>query len=391
VVLVPAASGAGGHLYAIGGDEAGGAVAKVARAHILLPTEAPPITNATVSLGGTLARGTWYYRVSAIYNMTHAWNPMGESLPSEEVAAHTVENSQVTLEWTAVTDAASYNIYRTAMVNGVSKGEVLFKSGVTGTSFTDDGSPTPEGGTPLEQGEHGVWVDVATLNDARRAHGAAIAHDPAGAAFLYAVGGDNGMGLANALGAATVYDSYEYAPLTNDGLTLGAWTRGTELLTAARTRTQSPVGEHATSPKVPAGDAYVYAVSGLNTGGIVDFYTSAKVAAGGALGAWTPTAPAATSQAFFPGLSSLIASDQLFAIGGVDAAGMVQTVAASVPYATPPAFASNISNDPTLKVNAAGAAVAAYGTLVFSSGHLYLLGGTADGAAAVNRLWTVVY
>jgi hypothetical protein len=37
--------------------------------------------------------------------------------------------------------------------------------------------------------------------------------------------------------------------------------------------------------------------------------------------------------------------------------------------------------------------VAAYSTLVFSSGHLYLIGGISgvEGGAATNRLWTVVY
>jgi hypothetical protein len=395
LISVSAASGAGGHLYAIGGDTTAGAVKSVSRAHILLPSEAPPITKATVSLGGTLTRGTWYYEVSAVLDASDPANPMGETLPSQEITAHTVDSSKVTLEWTAVPHAATYNIYRTAMVNGTSKAETLFKSAVTDTMFADDGSGTPEGGTPLSQGELGVWVDVPALNDARRAHGASLAHDPSGAAFLYATGGDNGSGLAFALaGGTTVYDTYEYAPLSDDGLTLGNWTRDTtNKMTVVRTRHQSPVGEHATSQKVPATDAYVYAVSGWDGANIVDFYSSAKVAAGGALGAWSARTTASASQAFFPALASLIASDQLFAIGGVDATGVSQTDAVSVPYATPPDFAQNISNDPSLKTDAALAPVAAYGTLVFSSGHLYLLGGTSgnDGSAALNRLWTVVY
>jgi hypothetical protein len=395
VVGVAAASGAGGHLYAIGGDAGSGAVKTVSRAHILLPSEAPPITKSTVSLGGTLARGAWYYQVSAVLDASDPANPMGETLPSQEVTAHTVDQCKVTLEWTAVPHAASYNIYRTAMVNGTSKTEVLFKSAVTDTSFVDDGSGTPEGGTPLSQGELGVWADVAALNDPRRAEGAALARDPSGAAFLYASGGDGGSGLGFALpGGATVYDTYEYAPLSDDGLTLGAWTRDTtNKLPGPRTRHQSPVGEHTTSPKVNAVDAFVYVVAGWSGSALVDFYSSAKVAAGGALGAWSARTTASASNAFYPALASLIASDQLFAIGGVDATGASQTDAVSVPYATPPAFANNISNDPSLKVNLAGMPVAAYGTLVFSSGHLYLLGGTSgnDGSNALNRLWTVVY
>src|SRR5262249_23303421 len=68
LVSVPAASGAGGHLYAIGGQNASGAIKNVSRAHILLPSEAPSITETRVALEGMLARGTWYYRVSAVMN-----------------------------------------------------------------------------------------------------------------------------------------------------------------------------------------------------------------------------------------------------------------------------------------------------------------------------------
>jgi hypothetical protein len=400
VIAVPSATGAGGWLYAAGGYDGTAAVTTVSRAKILLPSEAPVIEKSAVTLGGMLSRGAWYYRVSALLDGTDPGNPNGESLPSEEATAHAVDGSKVTLTWAAVPHAASYRVYRTAMVDGTSKDEVLLADAVSATMFVDDGTATPGTARPLHQGEHGVWVDVAALKQPRRSFGFALAHDPTGAAFLYAVGGDKGTGYANAVADTDLYATYEYAPVTDDGATLGAWTEDATNTIIARTRLTSPVGESSTSPAItPAGTAYVYALGGFNNATAANSYQhenyqSAKVNAGGTLATWSTISgagDAAVSSSLLQGASSLIASNQLFSIGGESTAGAVQKVAASVTYTTPPLF-GNLNADPHLETDTTMTeGVAALAGLSFSSAHLYLLGGTTDGTAALTRVWSLVY
>src|SRR5262249_31764432 len=144
-VAVQSQTGVGGYVYAVGGYDGSAAVTTASRAKILLPTEVPVVSKTAVSLNGTLPKGTWYYRVAAVLDATDPGNPNGETLPSEEVAAHTVDNGKVTLEWMAVPHAASYKIYRTAAVNGTSKDEVLLAANVPAASdmgmpsYVDDG------------------------------------------------------------------------------------------------------------------------------------------------------------------------------------------------------------------------------------------------------------
>ena len=356
-----------------------------------MPSEAPQITKASVTLGGTLTRGTWYYRVSAILDNTDAANPLGETLTSQEVTAHTVDSGKVILEWSALPKAASYRVYRTAMVNGTSKDEVLLADALTATTFTDDGTATAGTARPLAQGELGVWVDVAALNVARRSLGLAMAHDPTGNAYLYAVGGDKGTAATPAV--ADLYDTYEYAKLSADGATLSAWTLdATHKLAAARTNLQAPVGEHATSPAVGATAAYVYAIGGEVPNGnalaLAGNYENGTVQADGSI-VW---AAGGSSVKIYSGLQSIIESNQLFAMGGENLAGAPQTSAASVPYATPPAFAANFSADPApAQDTTMTETIASFAGLVFESAHYYLIGGTTDGSAALKRVWSQVY
>ena len=393
LIDVPSSTGAGGHLYAVGGDAATGAVTTVSRAKILLPSEAPQITRSSVTLGGTLVRGTWYYRVSAVLDGTDADNPMGETLTSQEVTAHTVDTAKVILEWSAVPNAASYRVYRTAMVDGTSKDEVLLADALTATSFTDDGSATPMTARPFAQGELGVWVDVAALGSPRRNLGLAMAHDPSGNAYLYAVGGDHGTAATPAV--ADLYDTYEYAKLGGDGATLAAWTLdSTNKLAVPRTELQVSVGEHATSPSVAATDAFLHPVGGLipNNTALADAndYEAAKVNADGSL-AWNAAA-AGSNVLIHAGLASILTSDQLYVLGGTDAAGTPQKDAASVPYTTPPTFANNFTPTPHAATDSGMTqTIASFAGLVFESAHFYLLGGTSDGTTAIQRVWSQAY
>jgi hypothetical protein len=391
LISVPSSTGSGGHVYAVGGEAASGAVATVSRAKILLPSEAPQVTKTTVTLGGTLTRGTWYYRVSAVLDGTDADNPMGETLTSEEVTAHTVDTGKVILEWSAVPKAATYRVYRTAMIDGTSKDEVLLADALTATSFTDDGTATAGSARPLAQGELGVWVDIAALNVPRRSLGLAMAHDPTGNAYLYAVGGDKGATATPAV--ADLYDTYEYAKLGGDGATLTAWTLdATHKLAAARSELQSPVGERATSPAVGATTAYVYAVGGVVPNAaalaLAGNYEAATVQADGSL-VW---ASGASSVKILAGLASIVTSNQLFVLGGENLAGAPQGVAASNGYTAPPLFGPTVNDDPGADQDSSMTeSIASLTALIFQSAHFYLIGGTIDGTTALKRVWSQPY
>lgn len=100
---------------------------------------ATPVNSAfsTATTGGTLAAGTYYYRVTAI-------NAVGETLPSTETSQVTTgTTSTVTVNWGAVVGATGYKIY------GRSTGAELFLAQVGAvTTWTDTGSLTPSGAMP---------------------------------------------------------------------------------------------------------------------------------------------------------------------------------------------------------------------------------------------------
>lgn len=116
---------------------------------MLLPTKElgtfldglPTPTNAafsTATTGGTLAAGTYWYRVTAL-------NAQGETLASTETSQVTTGSaSTVTVNWNSVAGATGYKVY------GRSTGAELYMqqlgSGVT--TWIDTGSVTPSGAFP---------------------------------------------------------------------------------------------------------------------------------------------------------------------------------------------------------------------------------------------------
>lgn len=98
---------------------------------------APSLTTATT--GGTLAAGSYNYRVTAL-------NAYGETLPSPEAASNittTGTTSTVTISWAAVPGASSYKVY------GRTPGGELYMATVnSGTTYTDTGSVVPAGALP---------------------------------------------------------------------------------------------------------------------------------------------------------------------------------------------------------------------------------------------------
>jgi peptidoglycan/xylan/chitin deacetylase (PgdA/CDA1 family) len=101
---------------------------------------AKPTLNAptAATAGGTLAAGTYYYKLTAL-------SATGETLPSAEVSATTTTStSKVTLTWSAPTGATGYRIYRSS----ASGAETLLASVGTVTTFADTGAAPPGAPTP---------------------------------------------------------------------------------------------------------------------------------------------------------------------------------------------------------------------------------------------------
>lgn len=102
---------------------------------LAVPTN-PAATPSTT--GGTLAAGTYYYRITAL-------NAAGETTGSVEVNAVTTgTTSSVVLTWTAVTGATSYKIYKGTTAGG----ENTYFTSATAT-FTDTGTAGTAGTIPV--------------------------------------------------------------------------------------------------------------------------------------------------------------------------------------------------------------------------------------------------
>jgi len=96
-----------------------------------------PVNSAFVETTGTLAAGTYYYRVSATLGG-------GESLASTETDITVTGGSNgVVVNWTKVDDATGYKVYGRA--SGL---EQLIASVADVSTYTDTGSITPSGSLP---------------------------------------------------------------------------------------------------------------------------------------------------------------------------------------------------------------------------------------------------
>jgi uncharacterized phage protein gp47/JayE len=102
---------------------------------------APTLTTHTGSgTGGTIPAGTYFYVVTAV-------NADGETAASNELS-NTLSGttSKVTLGWSTVADATSYNIYRSTTTGTEVYLDTVYGSGTT--SYIDLGSATPGVTTP---------------------------------------------------------------------------------------------------------------------------------------------------------------------------------------------------------------------------------------------------
>lgn len=100
----------------------------------------PSISSfSTASTGGSLTGNTtYYYRVTAV-------NDLGETLASTEISELTATGTNtntITINWGAITDATSYNVY------GRTTGAEQKIANTASTSYTDTGSISPSGALP---------------------------------------------------------------------------------------------------------------------------------------------------------------------------------------------------------------------------------------------------
>lgn len=373
------------YLYVVGGrDETGAVLNTVERALVLSGDDTPKVTAQASPTAGTLAAGTWYYKVSAVLSAADPDNPGGETLPSDE-AIITIggTNASVTLSWDPVTvngiAAASYRIYRTAAVDGASQTELLLADNVTGTSFEDTGEAV---GTeaPLPPGATGVWVvSTQTLATARWGHGAVLATDTAEARFLYAVGGKSDN-------ASAYLGSVEYAPISVDG-TLGAFTTSaTAALNTARAFFSLVIESADEVAGFTLGTRFFVVGGSAAAGGgaPVSNTTSmeyADITTGGGNGAWTNYSGAG-SKPTVAGPMAIIRSEKLFMIGGANAStnttfGNVLAGGIDLPFD----LAGNL--DPPSQSTPSLLAPRALGVAVLGSGFIYFIGGTGNGTNAL--------
>jgi hypothetical protein len=398
-----AAVRSGKYIYVVGGTSAkngtgglapaGTPSATVYRASILSSSGAPivkdpPGVATGPDAGGTLAKGTWYYKVSAVTADGE------ESLASDEVVATLTENGAVTLEWTAPEGVtpSSYKIYRSAAADGVSQSEVLLETVTAPTlKYTDNGSKTPDANaTYLAAGATGRWVAEPNALKTARLDASAVAVQAAGGnVYLYVTGGWASGHLA----------SIEYAQVQNDG-TIGEFTAGPELV-SARMRHGTQVLDRSTGPVDFVGDAGANAntsflvvaggrgTSSLDTGLSVEY---AVVGADGVPGAWK----AATGFGERDALGFGIANGWFYAFVGAGINGnninYVQTAASSQASAiTATSFTlgswnsvgSFLSSVPNGKRGRIG--------LTAESAYFYLAGGTTNDTDALSDVYRVLH
>lgn len=146
---------AGTYFYRVSAiDSTGGetlASAETSLATALLET---PVNAAfsTATTGGTLAEGTYSYRVAAK-------NSFGRTLASTATTqATTGATSTVTVNWGAVTGATGYDVF-----GRVGGSELLIASVGAVTTYTDDGSVTPAGALPASN-TTGTNTNTLTVN-----------------------------------------------------------------------------------------------------------------------------------------------------------------------------------------------------------------------------------
>ncbi len=116
---------------------------------------ATPVNAAFAAGTGTLAIGTYYYRVSAV-------NGLGETLASVETSFALAAAGGVIVNWGAVTGATGYRVY-----GRTTGAELLLTTVGNVTTYLDNGSITPAGALPATNTTAGgVYVNWGSVSGA---------------------------------------------------------------------------------------------------------------------------------------------------------------------------------------------------------------------------------
>ncbi|MGC4116359.1 MAG: hypothetical protein QM765_17645 [Myxococcales bacterium] len=386
----------GRYTYLCGGTDGAAVLKSCVRAKILDPLETPALTVADLLVKETgLDAGYWFYRVSATFSGADPENPLGESLPSDEIVVKVPallesRKVQVVLSWSAPVDSAGaplpnvagYRVYRSAAVNGTASSEVLVATVTGATQWTDDGSAVAGTETFLPLGSTGTWAALPDLGTARKGLGMTWGADPvtAGRFYVYA--------LAGKTTATTTTASYEYLAidvLPNGHHTVGAsWTAGTNSISAGRWQIAAFRGDSTTATGIHGSDTYVWAGGGLDaadrdtTAGAKNF-DAGKIAAGGDLGLFTVVNGFSSG---FAGYGSCAANNQLFVFGGASASPSAKANSSEI--GTPPALGNwNAGISMTESRYLLGSAV--------QSAYIFLVGGQTGSAAASKTTEVVIW
>jgi len=366
------------YLYVLGGQDDGGTVLdSIERAVVLSADHAPVVTADPSSADGTLEAGTWYYKVSAVLDAGDPDNPGGETLASDEAIVTLGVQGAVDLDWEAVTvngtAAASYRIYRTDEVNGVSQTEHLIAT-TTDTAYTDDGD---DAGTeePLPPGAVGVWVtESGTLTTPRWGHGAAVVTDDSDNRFLFAIGGKDSV-IGGFLG------SVEFAAVDDTDGSIGAFgTTNANDLATPRAFFGLAIETHENVSDLTGG-ARFFAAGGVTAGGATSSLEMADLTTGGGNEAWVEYShPTFGNRA---GNMTVITSEKLFVLGGAGQAADT-TFSNILSTGRDVGFLANGDlGDPFQSTAESLLAARALGAVVTGSGFIYFIGGTSDGANAL--------
>ncbi len=395
-------------LYMVGGHDGDNVSDQVLRARVLDPLDVPEIVNIDLDVEEFvelppdetpegLDRGTYYYRVSAVYTDDDPANPGGESLASEPQPLRLpIDGITLTISWEPPEDInhdiAYYRVYRSVDPDDPYGGEsLIYETADAGeTSFTDDGTEAPDAGDhPLPQGSLGMWHEVATLNHGRMTAGITYAPSPAedDEFFIYAIGGEDSSDDRR--------DDYEFFSVEVDGPrqqfvsapTIGVDGDDDVLLGGPRSGHTAAVAHAGNADAVSEVSPQIFVYGGATDGaGDTDIQVT-TVGDDGQLEAWTTLGNPGLSGGARSGQAGAVLNNNLVYAGGggggdAGDGGFHAEVQCDPNAGCPPAsLPSNLSNLSALNMEAR----AWMGNLPFR-GFWYLTGGIDGGGDPTNTI-----
>jgi hypothetical protein len=286
------------YVFLISGFESGAPVNKVERAQVLRVADAPVISDAvSTNATGTVAAGTYYYKVAAVQQLTDAKNPGGETLPSDELPVTMAATGSATISWSCTATSASFKIYRSPSPTTSSGSERLLATVAQACSggaqsYTDSGARTPAASDdpPLRPGSLGNWVSQAALGTARGDARAVIIGNN-----IYVAGGSTNCQTFSTGCTPTDTASVEtiaFSSSTSADLT-GSWASAGTTMLNARSQHSLLAMTPADNPELSATDILI-AVGGTKNGvpisGITEDFIEMSTLSGTSTGPWSKPA-----------------------------------------------------------------------------------------------------